>query len=55
MARTITREKKREGQKTHNPHEPKKKKGVVFLVVGNYLTHDLSNVNNMQIVKSNNN
>jgi hypothetical protein len=55
MAKTITGEIKREGQKTHNPQEPKKGKKLVLLVVGSYLAHNLSNVAFMQIMRSNSN
>ncbi len=55
MAETITRETKREGQKMYNLQEPKKRRKLVLLVVGSYLTHDPSNVACMQIVRSNSN
>jgi hypothetical protein len=51
MARAITRETKREGQKTHNLQEQKKGKKLVPFVVGSYFTHDPSSVVNMQIVR----
>jgi hypothetical protein len=56
MAGTIKGETKREGQKTHNSHEPKKKgRELISLVVGSYFTHYPSNVTYMQIVRSNTN
>ncbi len=59
MAKTITREIKREGQRKAKrcttPKNQKKGKKLVPLMVGNYLTHDLSNVAFMQIMRSNSN
>jgi hypothetical protein len=61
MAGTITGETKREGQKERpkdvQPARTKKKEGreLVLLVVGNYFTHNLSNVVCIQIVRFNNN
>jgi hypothetical protein len=59
MARTITRETKKESQKkakrqTTRKNQKKRRKLIPF-VVGSYLTHCPSNVTYMQIVKSNNN
>jgi hypothetical protein len=39
MARTITWETKREGQKMHNPQKPKKGRELLPFMVGSYLTH----------------
>jgi hypothetical protein len=51
MARIITWETKSEGKKTNNPHEPKKGKKLIPLMVGrSYLTHCPSNVICTQIV-----
>jgi hypothetical protein len=47
MAKTITRETKRKAKekpKDAQPARTKKRKELVPLVVGNYLTHDPSNV-----------
>ncbi len=55
MAETIPRETKSKGQKTHSPKSPKRRRELVFLMVGSYLTHNPYNVVSMQIVKSNNN
>jgi hypothetical protein len=54
MAKTITWKTKREGQKKHNPQEPKKGE-LIPVVVGSYPTHSPSNVTYMQIEKFNNN
>ncbi len=53
MVRTITRETKREGQKTQNLHEPKT--NLDPLMIGSYFTHNPSNVIYMQIVRFNSN
>jgi hypothetical protein len=53
MAKTITRETKREGQKKAKrciAHMNQKNGEIVPFVVGNYLTHIPSNVTYMQIV-----
>jgi hypothetical protein len=59
MARTITKKTKREGQKTTTLEEPKKKGGgvkkLIPLIIGSFVTHMLSNVTYMQIVRPNNN
>jgi hypothetical protein len=55
MAGTFIGEIKTEGQRTHNPHEPKKGRELILLVVGSYFTHNPSNVTYMQIVISNSN
>ncbi len=55
MVRTKIGETKREGQRTHSPQEPKKRRELVLIVVRNYLTHNPSNVTYMQIVIFNNN
>jgi RNA recognition motif-containing protein len=55
MAGTITKETKKEGQRMHNPQEPKKRRKQVPLMVGNYFTHSPSNVTCMQIVRYNSN
>ncbi len=39
------------GQWTRSPHEPKKRREVVLLMVGSYLTHNPSNVACIQIVR----
>jgi hypothetical protein len=57
MARTIPGETRKgrpkKGQKTHSPKGPKRGRELVSLRVGSYLTHNTSNVTNMQIVKFN--
>jgi hypothetical protein len=57
MAKTITRETKREGQSKAKrctcPMNQKKGKKLVPLVIGSYFLHGPSNVANMQIVKFN--
>jgi hypothetical protein len=56
MARTIKGETKKDGQKkgrkTHNSHDQKTKNLSLSLSlsVGNYFTHDPSNVTRMQIM-----
>jgi hypothetical protein len=55
MAKTITRETKREGQKMNNLQEPKKKRELVPFTIGSYFTHGFFNVTCTQIVRSNNN
>ncbi len=45
----------KKGQKMYSPKGPKRKKKLVSLMVGNYFTHNPSNVANMQKMKSNNN
>jgi hypothetical protein len=55
MAETILGETKREGQKRHNLKGPKRGRKLVSLMVGSYLTHNLFNVANMQILRFNNN
>jgi hypothetical protein len=45
----------KKGQKTNNSHEPRKRRNLVSLMVGSYLTHGHSNVVSMQITRSNNN
>jgi hypothetical protein len=45
----------KKGQKTNNLHEPRKRRNLVSLMVGSYLTHGHSNVVSMQITRSNNN
>ncbi len=47
--------KAKKGQKDAQPAGTKEGKELIPLVVGNYLTHSLSNVTCMQIVRSNNN
>jgi hypothetical protein len=42
MARTITGQTKREGQKMNNPRRPKKGRKLVPLMVGRYFTHNPS-------------
>jgi hypothetical protein len=58
MARTITpktKGKAKERPKDTQPVRTKEGRELVPLVVGNYFTHNLSNVICMQIVKFNNN
>jgi len=58
MAKTITwktKGKAKERPKDTQPAGTKEGRELVLLVVGNYLTHNLSNVIYMQIVRSNNN
>jgi hypothetical protein len=59
MARTITRRQKSEGQRKAKrrtaPRNQRKERELVPLEVGSYLTHGLSNVVYMQIVRSNSN
>jgi hypothetical protein len=57
MAKIILGETKRgrpkKGQKMHNLKGPKRRRELVSFVVGNYFTHNISNVTSMQIVRSN--
>jgi hypothetical protein len=45
----------KKGQKMHNLQESKKGRELVLFIVGNYFTHNPSNVAYMQIVRSNSN
>jgi hypothetical protein len=59
IVRTITRETKRGGQRKAKGcityKNQKKRRELIPLVVGTYLTHNPYNVTYMQIMKSNNN
>jgi hypothetical protein len=58
MAKTITRETKREGQRKAKrwiAHKNWNKERANLLMVGSYLTHNPSNVTCMQIMRSSNN
>jgi hypothetical protein len=59
MARTITKETKKEGQgkakRRTTQKNKKKRRELVPLMVGSYLTHNGFNVVNMQIMGSNSN
>jgi hypothetical protein len=45
----------KKGQKMHNLKGPKKARKLISFMVGNYFTHNSSNVTNMQIMRSNSN
>jgi hypothetical protein len=57
MAKIIPGETKRgrpkKGQKMQSLKGPKRGREIVSFVVGNYFTHNISNVTSMQIVRSN--